>query len=83
MNPLARLLLFVFTTLAICMALSTAHGEAWVSIGPFGMEIKNGDQVNVINGQMNAIAVDPRDANIIYVGAAEGGVWKTRDGGGS
>lgn len=62
------------------MALSTAHSEAWVSIGPFGMEIKNGD---VINGQMNAIAIDPRDANIIYVGAAEGGVWKTRDGGGS
>jgi hypothetical protein len=65
------------------MALSTAHGEGWVSIGPFGMEIKNGDVTNVINGQMNAIAVDPRDANIIYVGAAEGGVWKTRDGGGS
>jgi hypothetical protein len=60
------------------MTLSTARGESWVSIGPFGMDIKNGD---VINGQMNAIAIDPRDANIIYAGAAEGGVWKTRDGG--
>jgi hypothetical protein len=80
MNALPRLPLFVFAVLAICMTRSTARGESWVSIGPFGMEIKNGD---VINGQMNAIAIDPRDANIIYAGAAEGGVWKTRDGGGS
>src|SRR5262249_34087994 len=80
MHPSARLPRFVFAALIMCMALSAARGEAWVSIGPFGMEIKNGD---VINGQMNAIAVDPRDANIIYAGAAEGGVWKTRDGGGA
>jgi hypothetical protein len=58
----------------------TAHAEGWISIGPFGLEIPNQD---VINGQANTLAVDPRDANIIYLGAAEGGVWKTRDGGGS
>jgi hypothetical protein len=80
-NQLARLTpAFVFVTLAMCTALSTARGEAWVSIGPFGMEIPNRD---VINGQVNALAVDPRDANIIYVGSAEGGIWKTRDGGSS
>jgi len=64
----------------MCMGLSTARGEGWVSIGPFGLEIPNYD---VIDGQANARAIDPRDANIIYLGAAEGGVWKTRDGGGS
>ena len=32
---------------------------------------------------MNALAIDPRDANILYVGAAEGGVWKTSNGGAS
>ncbi len=37
----------------------------------------------MISGQVNALAIDPRDANIIYIGSAEGGVWKTRDGGGS
>ena len=64
--------------LALCATLSTARSEGWVSIGPFGLEIANHD---VINGQANTLAVDPRDANIIYLGAAEGGVWKTRDGG--
>jgi hypothetical protein len=32
---------------------------------------------------MNALAIDPRDANILYAGAAEGGVWKTSNGGAS
>lgn len=79
MKSFAQLFFSVFITLAICL-LSTARGEGWVSIGPFGMEIPNHD---VISGQVNAIAIDPRDANIIYIGSAEGGVWKTRDGGGS
>jgi photosystem II stability/assembly factor-like uncharacterized protein len=57
-----------------------AGAEEWISIGPFGTLLANHD---VISGQVNAIAVDPRDANIVYVGASEGGVWKTTDGGGS
>jgi hypothetical protein len=80
MNPLSGLPLFVLISFTTCMVLSSARGESWVSIGPFGMEIPNHD---VIDGQVNALAIDPRDANVIYVGAAEGGVWKTRDAGGS
>lgn len=57
---------------------SAAGAEEWISIGPFGTALINND---VISGQVNALAVDPRDANILYVGASEGGVWKTRDGG--
>lgn len=49
--------------LALCATLSTARSEGWVSIGPFGLEIANHD---VINGQANTLAVDPRDANIIF-----------------
>ena len=30
---------------------------------------------------MNSIAVDPNNGNILYIGAAEGGVWKSTDGG--
>jgi hypothetical protein len=80
MKAFARVAVPVFAAMAMCTALSTAHGEGWVSIGPFGLDIPNHD---VINGQANALAIDPRDANIIYLGSAEGGVWKTRDGGGS
>jgi uncharacterized protein (TIGR03437 family) len=32
-------------------------------------------------GRVNAIAIDPRNNNVVYIGAAEGGVWKTTDGG--
>src|SRR5262245_51921351 len=79
MKPFATTVLSLLG-LALCAMVTTARGEGWVSIGPFGLEIANHD---VINGQANTLAVDPRDANIIYLGAAEGGVWKTRDGGSS
>src|SRR5262249_8056426 len=59
---------------------SGARAEGRDSIGPFGALLSNND---VINGQMNALAIDPRDANILYAGAAEGGVWKTSNGGAS
>jgi len=31
-------------------------------------------------GRVAALAVDPRDANVAYLGAAGGGVWKTMTG---
>ena len=55
-----------------------ARAEHWDSLGPFGVPLRNND---VISGQVNAIAVDPRDANVLYIGASEGGVWKTSNGG--
>lgn len=52
--------------------------ETWVSIGPAGVALGNND---VISGQVNALAVHPGNANIVYLGASEGGVWRTSDGG--
>jgi len=40
------------------------------SIGPAGM-----------SGRVSAVAVDPVDPTVMYVGAATGGVWRSRDGG--
>lgn len=34
-----------------------------------------------INGRANAVAFDPGDRKTFFLGAAGGGVWKTRDGG--
>ena len=42
----------------------------WISLGP----------VNV-PGRMTAIALHPTDSNLIYLGGANGGVWRTTDGG--
>lgn len=35
------------------------------------------------NGRLNCIAIHPTNENIIYVGASNGGVWKTTNGGGT
>lgn len=55
----------------------TIVGTVWAPIGP--SPITDGTQQN--NGMVTAIAVNPNDGNVIYIGTAEGGVWKTIDGG--
>ncbi len=42
----------------------------WVSIGP-----RN------INGRIRSIAIHPTNGDIVYAGAAEGGVWRSTDAG--
>lgn len=34
-----------------------------------------------VPGRMTALVQDPRDANVLYAGSADGGVWKTLDAG--
>src|SRR5438067_972506 len=54
---------------------------AWTAVGPAsigGGQIPGGGQVS---GRITAIAGDPTNADVIYIGAAGGGVWKTINGG--
>lgn len=51
-------------------------GTVWIPIGPSPI---TGDRAD--NGMVTAIAPHPSNANIVYVGTADGGVWKTNDGG--
>jgi hypothetical protein len=53
--------------------------RTWTPIGP--RPITSGSTTN--SGRLTAIAIHPTDPNIIYVGGAQGGVWKTVDGGAS
>ncbi|HYL76814.1 MAG TPA: hypothetical protein VEU96_21540 [Bryobacteraceae bacterium] len=57
---------------------TTLDSSTWTSIGPKPTDFGS---TYVTAGRVNAIAIDPRDNNIVYMGAAEGGVWKTTDGG--
>ena len=57
---------------------SGAQGTAWTMIGP--QPEKNG-WWGPNSGRVAAVAVDPTNRNIVYAGAAQGGVWKTTDGG--
>lgn len=49
----------------------------WTLIGPR----PTSPGASSTSGRVNAIAIDPRDSNKVYIGAAAGGVWKTTDGG--
>ena len=55
----------------------TTDSANWTSIGPRPTD----PGASATSGRVNAIAIDPRDNNVAYIGAAEGGVWKTTDGG--
>src|SRR6266853_739062 len=57
---------------------ATLDASTWTSIGPKPTDLGS---TYVTAGRVNAIVIDPRDNNIVYMGAAEGGVWKTTDGG--
>ncbi|MCC6889865.1 MAG: hypothetical protein IT536_15145 [Hyphomicrobiales bacterium] len=48
----------------------------WVPIGP-----APAPEAPTSGGPITAVAVDPRNAEVIYIGAAAGGVWKTVNGG--
>ncbi|MCU1232907.1 MAG: glycosyl hydrolase [Candidatus Solibacter sp.] len=56
----------------------TNDAANWTMIGP---QPTDAGSTYVTAGRVSAIAIDPRDNNVVYIGAAEGGVWKTTDGG--
>ncbi|RME65169.1 MAG: hypothetical protein D6790_02240, partial [Caldilineae bacterium] len=56
----------------------------WQNIGPASMlNSSMGAQKVNTSGRVTALVVDPRDSDVVYLGAAQGGVWKTTDGGDS
>jgi photosystem II stability/assembly factor-like uncharacterized protein len=52
----------------------------WVSINPVGMFYAFTNN-NYVSGRTNSIAFHPTNVNLFYIAAAQGGVWKTTDGG--
>jgi photosystem II stability/assembly factor-like uncharacterized protein len=55
----------------------------WVQLGPTA--IPNGQTYGgvrvLVTGRVTNIAIDPTNHQVIYIGTAQGGVWKTTDGG--
>jgi hypothetical protein len=56
-----------------------SSSTSWVPIGP--APLTNGSATN--SGRVNSIAVDPGNPLRIFIGGAQGGVWRTIDGGAS
>src|SRR5258707_1221303 len=63
------------------LGLTPAAGPAWTELGP--SPIPNGptSPSNPVSGRVSAIEIDPTDPNKVYVGAAQGGVYRSLDGG--
>jgi uncharacterized protein (TIGR03437 family) len=66
------------------VAPTAAVNPEWKLIGPrptivLAEQVNGGSPYSA--GRVAAMAVDPRNANVAYLGAAGGGIWKTTDGG--
>src|SRR6266404_859089 len=63
------------------LGLSPSAGPAWTELGP--SPIPNGptSPPNPVSGRVSAIEIDPIDPNKVYVGAAQGGVYRSLNGG--
>src|SRR5215471_4757408 len=55
----------------------TISTSTWSSIGPNPLPAFG----STVSGRVTAIAIHPTNPNIVYVGAAQGGVYRTTDGG--
>jgi len=56
----------------------------WRALGPAtipdgDVDASAGGPLSRVSGRVTAIAVNPRDPDIVYIGGAQGGVWKTRN----
>ncbi len=58
-------------------------GLDWVSLGPRPILDEYWSGGANASGRVSAITVDPRNAQVAYLAGAQGGVWKTTDGGAS
>jgi len=60
------------------------NGTSWTEIGPF--PIPNGQTqqfpaTTSVTGRVTSVAVDPSNSNKVYLGTAQGGVWRSTNGG--
>lgn len=61
----------------------SAASNTWTYMGPTNLAIPYQTYYGItpINGRVNAVAYDPTISTTIYAGGAQGGVWKSTDGG--
>ena len=65
--------------LAFDLSSAAVSSTKWTLIGPKPTETPY--NVPIVAGRVTALAVDPMNSKVVYAGTADGGVWKTTDGG--
>jgi photosystem II stability/assembly factor-like uncharacterized protein len=66
----------------VSRTLAKVSSTAWTPLGP--APIPNGQTESVttaVSGRVSAVEIHPSNPNIVYVGTAQGGVYRTVDGG--
>jgi photosystem II stability/assembly factor-like uncharacterized protein len=53
----------------------------WTPIGPQPLTSAFSIAIKQVSGRTSAVAVDPTDPNVVYIGGAQGGIWKSTDAG--
>jgi hypothetical protein len=67
----------------LTLAVGSITGTVWKPVGPSPI-VEDGCCAPVTfaaNGRVNSIAVDPTNSDVLYLGSAGGGVWKSVDRG--
>ncbi|MEZ4919121.1 MAG: T9SS type A sorting domain-containing protein [Saprospiraceae bacterium] len=64
-------------------AVQARSGGSWWPVGPFGPPPPMGGSRQLGVGRVNCIAFHPTDPAIFYIGAPDGGIWKTTNNGAS
>jgi hypothetical protein len=62
-------------------SIASATASQWQPIGPAPTTPKFPNNWGLTSGRINTIAVKPDDANVILVGTATGGIWRSADAG--
>ena len=64
---------------ALSLASTTVLAQTWTPQGP--APTRQGQVEGIVNGEVagavNAVAPHPTDANIVYIAAVNGGIWKS------
>jgi len=83
LKPLAELRLKALDYSSRLVSVTPTPGLSnWVQMGPLAVPNGSANRGAVlVSGRITSIVIDPTDPKIIYIGAAQGGVWKTIDGG--
>ncbi|MGV3484666.1 MAG: Ig-like domain-containing protein [Planctomycetaceae bacterium] len=62
--------------------ITTANTGRWQPQGPFGStagQVENNSPSNQVIGSIHVVLAHPTNPDIVYIGAANGGVWKTNN----
>src|SRR5258706_174880 len=71
-----------FGSIANFIGIELNAGPTWTPLGPAPLYPNgSGNPASSFSGRVTAVVVDPTNPNIVYLGAAQGGVWRSFDAG--